>query len=200
MDGGHLTTSRGGRGGEHLGLRSILVTAQCCQRGCTCVCLPRGTCGNHSTIVVEVLHVRDVFKLFHCKQPRCVVHFVGLRCQRDHGGVKVDCKSVDDFIDEVVMAELHINLLGQCFCVRGILLVLPLGQCRGLHSLHLLGMLSKLSALSKVRLVELDHPLDHNLLVFCQGVGGDITHQIRGTPLRGALRGHKPAWRTQEGG
>jgi hypothetical protein len=115
-------------------------------------------------------------------------------------GVKVSCESVGDLADEFVVAAPHISLLGQCLCMQGIFLMLLLGQSSASRGLHPLGMLSKLSVLSEACSGELDCHVNHDHVVLCQGIGGNITHTLKGERLKGTLRGCEPEWQTQEGG
>jgi hypothetical protein len=112
-----------------------------------------GLCGIYSTTVVEALCVSGILASLHLDQYRCILRNVP-RCHHDLKGVKVYCKSFGDCTEGVVMAALHICLLGQRICVHGILLTMPLGQRGGSRVLHPLGVLSVLSALSKALLVE----------------------------------------------
>ncbi len=198
MDRDLLITSLGSRGGKCLGAHFVLLMAGCSQHVCTRGCLLLGLCSDSSMIVMLALHLSIVLMLIRCKQRNCIVCTIPRR-HPYREDVKNNRKAISDCAEVVVVAVLHISLLSQCMCMRGVLLMLPFGQCGRSRGLHLLGACSMLGVLSGALLVESDHPFGYDCFEMGHGEGGDPTRALRGERLRGALRGRKPVWRTQEG-
>jgi len=80
------------------------------------------------SIAVEAPHGSNFLEPFHLEHCRYVIPSVGM--YHDPQGFKVNNESIGDRAEVIIVAVLHISLLGhqrrhEC----GILLMLPLGQC-----------------------------------------------------------------------